>query len=367
MKKRKILLIISMCILMLNGCGKEGAQTNLQSQVSTEPLISESGEKVTSNLTGKQVDASIGLKRPISVMFNNAKEGCPQTGISRADVVYEAPLAANITRLMGIMEDWSDLEKIGSIRSTRDYYVSFALEFDSIHVHFGQATAYVGDLLNSEEVDNISGKVAGIKRPAENAFFRTEDRKAPHNLYASAEGIMMDIQKFGYSLKHNETFYGKFKFAKDGEDLDYSMYPDATVLYPGGKEAGKPNGFSNVGACFKYNEADGKYYRYQYGAKHVDDMTGEQLAYENVVFQYCYGEVRDKEGYLAFECFGSEKSNKSIVFTEGKMIEGTWWREGSNSEPAKYLDENGNRIKMNQGKTWICIIWNQYAEDVVIE
>lgn len=55
------------------------------------------------------------------------------------------------------------------------------------------------------------------------------------------------------------------------------------------------------------------------------------------------------------------------LFTEGKMIEGTWWRDGSNSEPAKYLDENGNRIKMNQGKTWICIIWNQYSEDVVIE
>ena len=35
--------------------------------------------------------------------------------------------------------------------------------------------------------------------------------------------------------------------------------------------------------------------------------------------------------------------------------------------PAKYLDENGNRILMNQGKTWVCIIWNQYANDVIIE
>ena len=50
------------------------------------------------------------------------------------------------------------------------------------------------------------------------------------------------------------------------------------------------------------------------------------------------GTVLRKEDYLAFECFGSEKSNRSIVFTEGKMIEGTWWRDGSNSAPAKYLD-----------------------------
>lgn len=49
------------------------------------------------------------------------------------------------------------------------------------------------------------------------------------------------------------------------------------------------------------------------------------------------------------------------------MIEGTWWREGDNSAPAKYLDENGDRVISNQGKTWICIIWLDYEDDVVIE
>ena len=87
---------------------------------------------------------------------------------------------------MGVIEDWHDLEKIGSVRSCRDYYVSFALEFDAIYVHFGQATVYVGDMLNSDAVDNISGAVAGIDRPANNAFYRTDDRKAPHNVYVSA-------------------------------------------------------------------------------------------------------------------------------------------------------------------------------------
>ena len=368
--KKLVIIIALMLSVMMSGCGKQETEASTDETAKGESagsVIIETGNKVTSYLTGKQVDESIGRFRPISVMFNNVEVGCPQTGISRADVVYEAPLASNTTRLIGIIEDWHDLEKIGSIRSTRDYYVSFALEFDAIHVHFGQATAYVGDMLNSDLVDNISGRVAGIDRPADNAFYRTDDRKAPHNLYASAEGIMEDIQKFEYNLNYDESYYGKFKFAKDGEDLDYSKYPDATVMYPGGKETGKPNGFSNVGSCFKYNEADGKYYRYQYGAEHIDDMTGEQLAYDNVIFQYCYGEVRDSEGYLAFECFGSDKSNKSIVFTEGKMIEGTWWRDGSNSAPAKYLDENRDRVLLNQGKTWICIIWNQYADDVVIE
>ena len=158
--KKAVFIITFLVSIMLIGCGKQDELTSVNTDKVTEDsedsVIIETGNTVTSYLTGMQVDETIGRFRPISVMFNNAKEGCPQTGISRADVVYEAPLASNVTRLIGIIEDWHDLEKIGSIRSTRDYYVSFALEFDAIHVHFGQATAYVGDMLNSDLVDNIS-------------------------------------------------------------------------------------------------------------------------------------------------------------------------------------------------------------------
>ena len=49
------------------------------------------------------------------------------------------------------------------------------------------------------------------------------------------------------------------------------------------------------------------------------------------------------------------------------MIEGKWWRDGTYISPAKYLDENGKRVLLNQGKTWICIIWLDYGDDVVIE
>ena len=188
MKKAKLLLLAAMMSAMVFGCGDNEDMVSNDDSASNV-VVEETGNMVTSYLTGKQVDEAIGRQRPIAVMFNNIEAGCPQSGISRADVVYEAPVEGRITRLMGIMEDWHDLEKIGSIRSSRDYYVSYALEFDAIYTHFGQATPYVGDFLNSDEVDNISGAVAGIDRPATKAIYRTDDRKAPHNVYASAEGI----------------------------------------------------------------------------------------------------------------------------------------------------------------------------------
>ena len=54
------------------------------------------------------------------------------------------------------------------------------------------------------------------------------------------------------------------------------------------------------------------------------------------------------------------------MFNNGKMTEGTWSRY-ADTDPAYFMDAEGNPIEMNQGKTWVCIIWNTYAEDVVIE
>ena len=139
------------------------------------------------------------------------------------------------------------------------------------------------------------------------------------------------------------------------------------MIYPGGKTANKANGFSLVEAKFEYNKEDGLYYRSQYGEEHIDELTGEQLAYTNVILQYCNGEVRDENDYLAFGCHASKEEGLKVqVFTQGKMIEGTWSKE-TNDGPAFYVDSEGNPIVLNPGKTWICVVWNQYGDDVVIE
>jgi hypothetical protein len=60
------------------------------------------------------------------------------------------------------------------------------------------------------------------------------------------------------------------------------------------------------------------------------------------------------------------EGDKAIVFTNGKMIEGTWSRT-HDPIPAKFYDLEGNEIILNQGKTWICLIWDQYAEFILVE
>lgn len=368
MRKGLLYIAVLGMAVALSGCGKkEEVQPSVQH---TEPAVKEEAEveiegDTVSYLTGLPISKEVANSRPLAVMLNNIKAGCPQSGIADAAIVYEAPVEGRITRLMALFDDYRNLEKVGSIRSSRDYFVYFAMEYDAIYAHFGQATLYVGDLLNSDKVDNISGAVAGIKRPATNTFYDEQSRKAPHQKYLTSERLQKDIEKFGYRTQLKEDYTAKFQFGEGLTEDNLTYAEDATMLYPGGKTTDRPNGFSYVGARFEYNEEDGLYYRYQYGAEHIDELTGEQLAYSNVIFQYCHGEVRDKEDYLAFGCHGDEE-RMVRVFTQGKMVPGIW-RRTTEDGPAEYVDYYGDPIVLNPGKTWVCIIWDEFRDDVVYE
>ena len=130
--------------------------------------------KIRSYLTGEMKDVSQANRRPIAVMMENDKAGLPQYGINRAGVVYEAPVEGDMNRFMALIEEYDDLERIGSVRSCRTYYTYFAKEFDAVYVHYGQSTFAKPYLKN---VDNING-LDGI---GTTAFYRSSDKKSPHN------------------------------------------------------------------------------------------------------------------------------------------------------------------------------------------
>ena len=90
----------------------------LETEPETEPEETHEGEK-KSYLSGLWQDEDKVNRRPVAVMLNNLEKALPQTSINRAEIIYEAPVEGMITRLMGIYEDYDDLDKIGSVRSAR--------------------------------------------------------------------------------------------------------------------------------------------------------------------------------------------------------------------------------------------------------
>lgn len=322
--------------------------------------------KMQSYLTGEWKDADVAQRRALALMIPNNKAALPQYGISKASIIYEAPVEGRTTRLMAYFEDYDDLERIGPARSSRDYYVYEAMAYDAIYCNWGLAVPYVSDLINSDRVDNISVTLQGINKGADEAFKRyTRSGYADeYRGYLVVEGYEKAVDRLGYSKEYTDRFEQAFTFADEGYTATYEGYPEATVIYPGGTGSnssgygwGSSNGTTNS-PCFTYNPEDGLYYRSEYGKEQIDEYNGEQLAVSNVVFKICHGEVRDAKDYLAFGVHGT---GDAVVFTNGKVIKGTWKHETDYS-PNLFLDENGNEIVFNQGKTWICCIWKEYSE-----
>ncbi|MBR4169335.1 MAG: DUF3048 domain-containing protein [Lachnospiraceae bacterium] len=372
-KGRKLLAAIGiLCVFALTACGNENTADNpvtVEDAHPTEAVVTpEPTEAITeevdpnalepgqmrSYLSGLPVDEKIGNRRPIAIMLNNLEAAQPMSGISYADVVYEYVVEGAITRLMGLFENYDDLDKIGSVRSCREYFVYTALEFDAIYMHFGQA-AYAVELLGQDYVDNLNG----LGEAGDTCFYRTSDRQAPHNVYTSAKGIEAGIKKLGYREDHYDGYKGKFKFCDLNKVITNDGGIDAKHIEPKYR-INKP--------WFDYNEATGKYDRYQYDGPQIDDLTGEQISFDNVIIQYNKWIQLDEKDYLAFDC---HSGGLIQYFTKGKMVVGMWQRdineENFDLSAIRYYDMDGNEIEINNGKTFICVVQDTEMDNVVIE
>ena len=179
------------------------------------------------------------------------------------------------------------------------------------------------------------------------------------------------LEAKGYEKNYRNTFVKAFEFADDGYVATYDDFPDATKAYPGGTGTNS-GGYGSHNPCFEYNAEDRLYYRSQWGEPHTCALTGEQLTVSNVIFKVCKGSLKEP-GHSDYLDFVTDGSGKAYIFTNGKVIEGTWERKGAadpsygnyfNPNPTLYYDKNGNEVVLNQGKTWICCIWDEYEQFV---
>ena len=316
--------------------------------------------RMQSYLTGEWTDEKIARRRPIAVMIPNNASALPQYGLSKAAIIYEAPVEGRITRLMGIFEEYDDLGHIGPVRSSRDYFVYVAMGYEAIYCNWGLARPYVEDLLRQESVQNISAAVGGIHNPSDEAFGRLNRPGYAKEFtgYLFIDGLEKAVRRQKYKTEYDDDYVPPFTFAEEGFRAEYTDAEDAVSVYPGGR-TDNSGGYGVYNPYFEYNKKDNLYYRFQDGKKQTDEYDNSQLAVSNVVFQYCHGEVRDKKDYLAFGVHGE---GDALVFTNGKVIEGSWKRYDGDATPAKFYDKEGKEIIFNQGKTWICNIWEEYGD-----
>ena len=290
--------------------------------------------KIPSYLTGEMTDIAIADRRPVAVMISNDKQAQPHYGINHAGVIYEAPVEGTMNRFMAIFEDYDNLDRIGSVRSCRTYYTFFAREFEAIYAHYGQSVFALPYLAKMDHLNGIEGKGAV-------AFYRSGDRKSPHNAYASAAGIKKGIAALSYSEEYPAEYKGHYRFARP--DRPETLEDGIPVIRL------KP-GYAYNDPWFEYNKDEGLYYRFQYGGPHNGNEG--QLAVKNIIFQNCPVGFYGSSEYLDINV---HTPGSGYYFTGGRGTTVSWKKDETYGV-TRYYDSDGQEILLNPGKTWVCII-----------
>ena len=373
MKKFNIAVASVLAATMLFGCGDASDEAVVGISVEKlediqepipEPVVEEPAEEevvdedappaegmVRSYFTNQWVDEEVNKTRPLAVMYPINKEAQPQYGLSNVAVFYEIMEEGSMSRQMGILEDWAGLDRIGNVRSIRDYFVYAALEYDPIIVHYGGPELYVKTILTRSDVDNLNG-VGGVMGSDYGAFFRVpEGSTSEHTAYTDGSHVSAAIDKANFSLEHRSDFEGESHFTFAGYSNpntleDYTSAVEATDIDMAGC-------FPVTKSTFSYDADKGVYLKTLYGSPQKDALTGEQLSFANIVIQRTYHETRDDNGYLAYQMHDS--TNDGYFITKGKMIHMTW-KKTTDYGPTTYYDDNGDEITFNTGRTMIFVV-----------
>lgn len=271
-------------------------------------------------------------QRPVLVTINNHPLARPQSGIAKADVIYEMLAEGNVTRFLAVYQ--SEIpEKIGPVRSARDYFVDIAKGLDAFYIAHGYSPD-AQKMLSSRVVDNINGmQYDGI------LFERSSERKAPHNSYISKDNVLAGAQKVGAPMEISKipsfSFFESFEGIKIGNPAS-----NFSIHYGSGSY------FENE---YTYISDEGVYERETGGVLTIDKETDEAIKIANVICMEMPHKVIDSSGRLQLSL---DDGGRAYIFQAGVMKEIEW----ENIDGVLMPMENGVPAKLVPGQTWISFI-----------
>lgn len=299
---------------------------------------------------------------PLGVMIENHSDARPQSGISFADIVYEAIAEGGITRFLNIFY-CQDADVIGPVRSARTYFIDFLSEFGAFPLY-----AHVGGA-NTDGPADALGQISSYGWGGVNdlnqfsigfpVFLRNYDRlgrtvATEHTMYSSTTKLwdyaaksrkITNVNEKGESWTKNFTPY-TFK-----DDAAVSARPTSqTVSFDFW------DGYSDYGVTWTYDKTSNLYLRANGGKPHADLNTKKQLSTKNLVVLFMK-ESRANDGYEGnlHMLYGTKGTGKAKIFMDGVETDGTWSKK-SRTAHLFLKDNRGQDVELNKGKIWFSVV-----------
>lgn len=298
-------------------------------------------------------------RRPLTVMIENHEDSRPQSGLSRADVVYEAIAEGGITRFMAVYLCGSSAQDItvGPVRSARTYFMDFASEYADypLYAHVGganlpgpaNALGQISDYGWLNKGNDLNQFSLGFP-----TFWRDYERighvvATEHTMYSTTDRLWEVAEERGLAAIDDEgekwdAEFISWPFKDDAKEkgsvakIEYSFWDDAPY---------------NV--SWEYDVAANTYRRSNGGQAHQDLNNDEQLTAKVVVVVLMKEKgPLDAEKHLLYTTTGS---GSAFIFQDGEVTKGTWRKEDRQSRMI-FADAGGREVKFNRGLVWLSVL-----------
>lgn len=322
---KKIVLVVCM-LAFITGCNNKLQNPDNNGDKDKEKPIEEKLKIIDLDSNSRQ----------IGVMVNNHPDARKNhAGLNDAYLVYEIIVEGGLTRLFAIYKD-KDTDRIGSVRSSRHYFLDYALENDTIYVHFGGSPKAKSDI-NSLNIANIDGLY-------DSPFWRDKTLNVAYEHTAFTK--LGDIKTTADKKKYRSTSDKKPVFNYSIKPVKLDELENAEIANEVSVE------YSNiVNTSYKYDSVKGVYSRYVNGKEHTDAITKSIYTVKNIVVVKVKNYTLDSSGRQELENIGT---GDGYYITNGYAIP-IKWSKSSRSAQTVYKDLNGNEIKLNDGNTYVQI------------
>ena len=332
--KKKIIIISVIAIalfLILTGFFYFWVSRNDNNSTDKKTEIDDASTVEKTDLTVYDANSN---RRPIAVMIDNNVGNYAHVGLQDAYLTYEIIVEGGLTRIMAIFKD-VNTSVIGPVRSSRHYFLDYALESDAIYAHYGWSTFAENDI-SFLGVNNINGLY-------DDGYYRNYNIAAPHNVFTSIENLYTVASSKGYSTTSDN--YTLLNYTTD----DIAFNDTSALLTANNVSMTYSN--SQV-RSYTYDATNRYYLRYMNNSPHTDRDSGVQYHYKNIIIMRVNNYTLDSYGRQDLDTVGT---GEGYYITNGYAISITW-SKSSRSDKTHYYYKSGNELVVSDGNTMIQVL-----------
>jgi hypothetical protein len=281
--------------------------------------------QLRSPFTGERV-ASLGPV--LAVKIDNIVLARPQTGLTKADIVYVLPVEGGLSRFMAIFSSHFP-RVIGPVRSAREDDLELLRQFDRpAFAYSGAQPQLLPVVEHARTVDLYAGRVGG--------YYRDYNRIAPYNLYADTEQLLDEAKR-----------------ASTAHDIGFRFGPAP----PGGRpRASASVSYSAASFSFTWSGRKGRWLVWMDGAR-AATSEGPQLSAATVVIQHTT--VRTSRflewGNLRPPYAESTGSGTALVLRDGMAYHARWSRPDRRAGTT-FTTLTGKPMTFARGPVWVVLV-----------